>query len=263
MALTLNYERAGDISADKLTYGILLLGKPGTGKSWGASTAPKPLIVVTEKNGIQSIRHANPDAIIIDVHDQTAEDDDGKEYKVRPITVVRTVMKAAIKGTLHELVGQPIETLVFDSLTDTQRLFRDEIAGQDGNMSKRDWGTLADRFRLFLRALRDCPYNYIGIALVNSELEEATGIRHLVPAFQGGSTRNEIGQWFNIIAHMYKKTTTDGDGLETTIHRAMLDGPSNYMTKSQHPLRGTLDPDLTDWIRQLSVAPKPKAEAAK
>jgi hypothetical protein len=253
--VNLNYSRAGDIDPGNLTYGIMLVGKNGSGKSWAGASAPKPVILFSEKNGIQSARHSNPDAIVVDLHEQF--DDDGN--KIPAIDVVREIMRCAINGKLHEAFGQPVESIVLDSLTDIQRLFKAEIAGAGGHMSQQNWGTLSDKFRLFLGTLRDCPYNYICLALVGTELEESTGIRHVAPMFQGASTRNEIGQWFNLVAHMFKRKTTNDDGEEVTTHWGMVDGPPHYTTKSQHPLRGTLDPNLSEWIRILSESP----EAAK
>ena len=51
----------------------LIYGQSGVGKTWlAAQSSDRPLIILTEKNGITSIGHSNPNALIVQV--STAEE---------------------------------------------------------------------------------------------------------------------------------------------------------------------------------------------
>ena len=227
--------RAGDMDPQSLHIGFLLYGDPGAGKTHAACQAPSPLVLLTEKNGITTVRRSNPDAQVV---------------LVNHVNELREVLGMAMKGALPS----GCQTLVVDSLTEVQRLFRDDImagkpAGQPFGIQ--DWGTMAERMRRFMRTLRDVPYSVVATALAESVVSEADGVRYIQPQFEGKKTGTEVAQYFSGVAYMFKRQTADDDGNQTVIHQAMLDGPSRFTVKPCHPIAGVMEPNVGEWFATL------------
>lgn len=219
----------------------LVYGQSGVGKSWLAAKCSKPLIIVTENNGISSIGHSNPDAIIVQV-------DNADEM----FEVVINASEGKLKN------GKDIiefDTLVIDSLTEAQRLIKDRLLAKSNrtDMSLKDWGTLANQMQRFIRHLRDLPIDVVCTALVEYYDEESTGMRHCQPSFEGRKTVQNISQYFNFVGFYYKSKTKDG----ASERSLMLDGPQKVMCKTAHPLTGIIkDPNLKEIIKQIQTISK-------
>jgi len=214
---------------------LLLYGDSGAGKTTLAVTAPKPLVLLTEMNGIPSINASNPDACVI--HCSTIQD-------------IRDVV-AGIRDGVKEL--SQFETLVIDSLTETQRLILDDILAKSrrDTMQLQDYGKLADATRGLIRVLRDLPINVVCTALNDVDNEEATGKRHYQPIFIGKKTGKEISQWFTCVGYLYRKDTKEGDARVAQRH-VMFDGVSSVLCKSAQPIESIItDPNLTKIINQI------------
>ena len=241
--MILNFERAGDIDTSNLHYKILLYGKSGAGKTYAAATAPNCCFLLTERNGQQSIRISNPDAVI--AYCPTAEK-------------VRAFMRMAVKGELPD----GIRTIVLDGLTELQKIFQDEIlAGKDAqnrHMTKQDWGTLTEKMRLFMRTLRDLEYHVVATALSDESQADGDGaIRYVQPSFSGRKLPQEIAQFFNGCGYVFKKAKADENGKEEIFHRIMFAGPSRFTVQPCYPLGGIQEPDLSTWFDQLASAGAP------
>lgn len=233
---SLIFERAGECTA--LNYKIFIYGQSGAGKSWLASTAPNPAVLLTEENGRQSIRLSNPEALIVRATD---------------IGAVREFIKAAAEDKLKQ---HGIRTIVIDSLSEVQRLMKDEILSkkpQGEGMSLPDWGELTERMRRFMRMLRDVPYHVVATALDAFEQEEG-GVRHVFPAFEGKKLHNEVAQYFNAVGYCYKKEDkADKDGKTKVSHYCMVEGPSRIQVKPCAPLTGILQAPMSDWFDKLAA----------
>lgn len=226
---------------DKKQAGItgLIFGFSGTGKTWLAAMSPKPLIILTERNGITSIGHANPDATIAEV--SSADE------------LFEIVLQA--KNGYVEYNKQKIyfDTLVVDSLTECQRLIRDRILQRNKReeMILKDWNTLANHMERFVRALRDLPVHVICTALCEKYHEDSSGKIHVQPMFDGKKTGQQISQYFNFVGYYFRKEAQK-DGLY--VRSLMFDGPSNYACKSAHPIVGIIEnPSLKDILNKLQT----------
>jgi len=247
----LSWSRVGEMAAQDVKVKALLYGDSGAGKTHAASTAPRPCYLLTEANGLPTIKAANPDAVVVQAHD---------------MDVVRAFFKAALDGSLARETG--CETIVLDSLTELQRMLRDEIIasrkGQPGGeaFSLQDWGTLTDRMRKLVRTVRDLPFHVVCIALSASDNDEGTGQRYTQPSFDGKKLPNEIAGYFSLVGYVYRERAKGEDGTVTVQHRVLLQGPPTLLTKALPGLDPVEPPDICAWLAKLH-GERPVAAAAQ
>ena len=233
MALTLT--KAGDLGG-LVHVKALLHGNSGAGKTWASVSAPSPIVLLTEANGMASIKNANPDAIVVHAKD---------------MGVVREFFQEAMSGTFSDA---GCKTIVVDSLTEIQRMMRDEImVGRQNyaDFSMKDWGELTERMRRFVRILRDVPYHVVATAL-SQVSEDDGGVRHIVPQFQGRAIGNEIAGYFSLVGYVHKREVETQEGGKEILRRTMLEGPSRVLCKPCGSLGGIVESNVTDWIRVIS-----------
>jgi hypothetical protein len=251
---SLTFERAGDQNAEAMHYKVFLWGPSGSGKSWASASAPGVFVLLTERNGLQSVKNSNPDARVTLCTD---------------IAAVRQFMRAAAGD---ELKAHGCRTIVIDSLTEIQRLMKDEILQQrladerkeakskgekeptETTLTLADWGSLTEKMRRFMRLLRDVPYHVVCTALENGETDESSGtaVRYLYPSFEGKKLHNEVAQYFNAVGYCFKKEKASENGEKQVFHRVMFEGPSRYLVKPCFPLTGVQEPNVTEWFRVLA-----------
>jgi len=258
--MTLGFKRGRDVSTAELYYKLLLYGDSGGGKTWLAATAPDPVILLTERNGEQSIRLSAPDAPYVYVSN---------------VNECREFLDVANDGAWGDLFkgaefeGYVPRTLVVDGLTEIQRLIKDSMQEErgDGEFSIRDWGLLNEKVRGTLRMLRDMPYNVVATAL--AEVATAEEIRYVRPAFQGKQLPNEAAQFFNAVGYVYKRPKGGARGKTAEMeHVTMFDGPARTQCKSCYPLGGQrVNRDMegkgqtvADWFDELRQVGIPDAE---
>ena len=143
------------------------------------------------------------------------------------------------------------DTIVIDSLTEVQRLCKDDLTNKGRHpMKLQDWGKLADYMRRFIRALRQVPKHIVCIALLETTFEEGTGTRFLKPAFDGKKTSGEIAQFFNFVGFLYPAQNKEE---KKTSRYLMLEGNQNVLCKPTFPLTGTIkDPNLTEIFNRIN-----------
>lgn len=259
---------AGDIPADDVAPGVLIFGPSGHGKTDTAFRGGRPLGIVLEGNAISTIRACNRKATIIrigfDANGKPMLRPDGKPLSAREqLDQVRSAVQAAING---EIRAAGFDRIVFDSLTELQRLFRDEIIGSnldkmrkkgkdvaddedEGGMSLRMWGILADKMEAFLRTLRSLPIPVVATALAE---DLGTGeVASIRPLFSGKTAASKIMQFFPAIGFAAKRVVEE-EGEARTIYKTMFDGPARYALKSSGTVSGVRDPDILAFIREIS-----------
>ena len=229
-------------TATDFPFKIFIYGDPGSGKTFSSVTAPKPMVLLTERNGLHSIRQSNPDALVKYCED--AND-------------IRDVLKLALNG---ELEAHGVKTLVVDSLTEVQRIFADEImkkkgAGDEQRMSLPDWGTLTEKMRKFMRCLRDIDLHVVATALADTSTDEATGqVKHF-PSFSGKKLSSEVSQFFNVVGYCFKREHSElktDDGRPVIEHLIMLEGPSRFVCKPCGPIAGIRSATIGDWYDEIN-----------
>ena len=245
----LTIRRAGNtLQKANVWVKLMIYAESGVGKTWAAVKARKPLVLLTEKNGYASAAHSNPDALILECNTPS---------ELRNIIMdIRDHESKYLVGkdeNGNELKAE-FDTLVIDSLTEIQRLFKEEIMKNNGRelFSQQDWGKLADTMRKLIRSIRDSDCHVVCTALQDSFIEEATGTRHVKPMFEGRKTQSEILQFFSGCGYLVKRNTQE-DGRSVWKRHLIFDGPSHIVCKPCHPVGGVIeDPNIAEIIDLIS-----------
>lgn len=209
---------------------ILIWGNSGAGKSWLAASAPKPLVILTEANGGVSIGHSNKDADVCVIDNATD---------------LRDIVKMAKSGQLKQY-----KTLIFDSLTECQKLFKDEIVGNRDNLKIQEWGLLANRMLKFIRAIRDLPFHIVCTALADKNTDDQGAIVNNLPQFEGKKTANEIMQYFSAVGYLFSTNEIVNDQ-PTHIRKVMFEPTNKWFVKPCHPLTNIENPNMTKIIKSI------------
>ena len=219
--------KASELLEERPFVSLLFYGDSGTGKSTIGALAPMPFVALSEPQGLPSIAYANGEAEVEFI-------DSWSDFR----SLMRGLKEGAPTRVDRAGVKQPAyrwtwrgktfvaQTLVIDSGTDVQAMCKAYIAGDNGEMSIQDWGTLRESFRRVLDDLRRLPINVIFLALSSMDLD-AEKNRRIEPALDGSITR-AIGQFFAGSAYV-RKVLHDG----AVVHQACFNLPTSqgYVTK--------------------------------
>lgn len=244
----LKWVRVGQMSSSQLLIKILVFGDSGAGKTRLASTAPNVCYLLTEPNGMATIRVANPNAVVVQ-----ADDANGG------LDTVREFLRAARSGELKRQTG--CETIAIDSLLELQRMLRDEImrskrgGTQGARFTLQDWGILNDKMRSLVRAFRDLPFHVIGITHASAQTNESGDQRWVAPMFQGKALPAEIAGYFSCVGYVYRQVERGEDKTQMKVHqRVMFQGPETMMIKTLPGLEPIEEPDVKRWIANINKA---------
>lgn len=257
----------------------LIYGKPGTGKTTFGVTAPKPLILLSERQALTHVRHAAQRIGAADV--QVLYMERMSDYRdVLRTLVIGTHNPAARSGpftvrnaqgdTIYEAPTWP-ETIVLDSLTDACRLVDEEIQrearpkkGKDGLdvMPERYWQALGDRCEKLIRAFRDVDFHVLFLCLeddkVQGEGDEAERI--VVPSLPMRKLPAMVAAAVNVVGIMARRIQqARGEAGQPSDDAQILFGvrtvgPQHYLLKPYRPLVDLEVPNFGDWVRRIRAA---------
>jgi hypothetical protein len=247
---------AGDIPVDDLHVKLMVQGRSGSGKSTLGAKMPKPLILLTEANGLPSIRAANPAAIVIRIYDPQAYG------KTTQFEVLEEAMKLALAGSFD---AAGVESVVADSATEIQRIIKEQILREKGVLrdpnylfTQQDWGLLTERTRRWARVFRDLPYHTLLITLSAEEKDEESGrVTNISPSFEGRKLSQEILQFCSAGGFAFKRPIkVEGKETGDVEFRVLFQGPQMYVVKPVAPLRNVESDNPSEWIARI-IAHKP------
>jgi len=262
-------------SKEKAWIKALIYGKPGTGKTTFGVSAPKPLILLSERQGVVHVRAA------------------AKRMGVAPVGVLymaeiadyRAVLRSLVRGTVDPSAksgpfvvkaedGAEIfrsdewpETVVLDSVTDACRLIDAQILiesppklGKDNLPvnSERYWSVLKDRCERLIRSFRDVDFNVLFLCLeddkVMGEGDEAE--RKVGPSLPMRSLPDVVAAAVNVVGVMTRRVrqgvSEDGGRADAEIdHVVRTVGPQYMLTKPYRPLRDVEVANFSSWVERI------------
>lgn len=266
-----------DDKVDEVYLKACIYGPPGTGKTSFGTSAPKPLIALTELQGMTHVRQAAqrlgvpvPQSLFIEhANDlrnlvRALHGDRTKPFRVYEMHETQDGKKEKI--CVHE--AEWPETLVLDSATDACRLLIEEIraqspmkAGSDGLPvdSQRFWGVLIQRATSMILSIRDLPMNVVFLALADDKEkgDDDNKVRSVTPRMATRDLSVTLAAAVNVVGYTYRRTfraeTKAGAKPEDQPQRAiqysvMTTGPEYMTTKPYRPLRDNEVPDFTYWL---------------
>jgi hypothetical protein len=260
-------------SSEKVHVKALIYGKPGTGKTTMGVTAPKPLILLSERQGMTHVRHAA--AMIGRQPIGVLHMRDLNDYRM----VLRTLLLATrnpdlrsesfvIRDDAGEIVFESPEwpeTIVLDSVTDACRLVDAQIMvesppklGKDNLPvnSERYWSVLKDRCEKLIRGFRDIDFHVLYLCLEDDktigEGEEAE--RKVGPALPMRSLPDTVAAAVNVVGVMSRKirradSTSDDAEIDYLVRTV---GPQWYLLKPFRPLHDVEVADFSSWVDRLT-----------
>jgi len=200
----------------------LIFGKPGTGKTTFASTAPKPLFLSAEA-GLLSIADKNPDAVVI----RSLKDlQDAHDY---------------LKTQKHDY-----QTIIIDSITEINEIIKAEIEKKNNRAIRRDdWGEVSTKIKRVIRDFRDLPMHCIFLAQENVEKDEDTIVR-IYPSLNGKSA-TEIAAACDVVGYLDIDKTLGERYMVVKEHAVLATKNRLAPLKTDNPSL-----DFSEWVKLMS-----------
>tara|TARA_Y100000593_G_scaffold95131_1_gene200470 strand:- start:4369 stop:5166 length:798 start_codon:yes stop_codon:yes gene_type:complete len=225
------------IEEEEIFIKLLLWGDSGSGKTHTSATIAseknKVAIALSELQGKLAISNATEYAL------------------VQPIADVSDLYKFIRLIKSGKLKEEGVDCIVFDSLTEIQRLFADEIKGDSDTLQIKDYLLLHERMLKFLRYVRGLEYHVVCTALAVHKTNEQDGSLRVEPMFIGQKMCNMIAQFFNLVGYMDKAEITKDD-VKKLRHRVILNSTSAYITKGTPQLNAIEEPNLRMWVEKIA-----------
>jgi len=258
---------------------FLVYGKSGTGKTSLGVTAPKPMFLLSERQGYRSVRKAArrlgvpvPPTVYCETLDDLRN----------ALRVLRVGGDNAIPRVLREVLGEGEEldkalselpytepqTIVGDSLTDFYRLVHEDViqslgfpkSTKDGQEIRHDryWDLLRSRSEGLMYTFRDLPYHALMLCLLDDRML--------------GKKDEEKQRWVgpdtpmrNLAPRLVAITNACGMTMKQSIPKAVSGDQVEYdqaykvrfvaadfvVTKCIEPLEEVEVPDFSDWVMRI------------
>lgn len=228
----------------------VIYGASGSGKTYFAATAPKPIFASAEGGLLSTRKHKKKIGPI-------------KYVKIEKIEDLKEMLTILRKGE-HQF-----ETVVIDSITEINEIIKENIERKRGaQMQLKDWGDLAKAIKMVLRGFRDLDMHVIFIAQEKTEKDDQK-TEKIVPSLNGKAA-NEIAYFMDIVAYAFL------DSMDK--HRITVQPSHKLLTKARGiELPADAPDDFEEWIKAMQeieivdeeetetvvVALPPKAPAPK
>lgn len=248
-----------------------IYGPPGTGKTDFSVSAPRPLILLSERQGMATVRAAAkrrgvPMPAVLYMERLEDYRDVLRALHGPRDAAFRVTSKGANgeRATVYE--GAWPETVVLDSLSDACELVEAEIRNEappekakDGleKWTERHWSALRDRCEKLIRAFRDAPLHVLFLALQDDRMvgegEEAS--RQVNPALPMRALPGVLCASVNVVGITSRRIDDRGeDGQRNIVHEVRTVAPGHYMVKPFRPLRDVETPDFSSWVERVRAS---------
>ena len=172
---------------------VLILGRPGVGKTRLAGSFPQPFFLDLE-NGADSAHPGEVRKIDIPT--------DAKTLSTVKATVQSLGDCPFEDGALQTKSG-PVQTVVVDSMDAIQQAVMDFsiLKGNKTKMERADWGTILNMVRPTLLLLRNLPIH----AVVTAHTKTSDGEQNrsgVMDLSVQGALKDQMPRWFDVILHI-------------------------------------------------------------
>jgi hypothetical protein len=267
------------IDAEKNThYKVAVFGESGTGKTTLGTSAPKPLFLLSERQGLNSIREAcarSGEPVPPVLFMESMADYGDVLRSIRVPTDGPLVIRDKAGNELESFDEWP-ETIVIDSLTDAMDKIKRELLLQsppkvqdDGlaEMTMRHWGALRDRCEKLVRAFRDVPFHVLFLALRKVKDGDANTSRFTGADLPMNALPGVLQACVNVAGMLRRDAVPkldesgqpmvkDGRPLRDYRHSVQMRGPEHLVVKAPLVLDTYEVPDLGVWFEKLDGAVK-------
>lgn len=199
-----NMKVAADL-AEQVYWKNLAYGRTGSGKTYFTARFARPLIALTEPQGLNSIQEANDFAVPVQ----------SKGGKVGIFTVGGI---EAFKRMLRDpALVDHFDAVGVDSLTDIQRIYKKYYTErylknvEAGAKENKFWvfGQVLEQMMSFCREIRNAPVHSSVICLERHDKDDQGKILRTYPDLEGG-IRDSVGQFFNSVGYMSRRKRENG-----------------------------------------------------
>ena len=260
-------------------YKIVVFGPPGTGKTHLGTTAPKPLVLLFERHGFETIRTAckvsgreMPPVVWITSLEQFIRVQTilaTSAEPIRDIVLDREVIPDEVLSefgvTRDQLVDllpytRP-ETVVIDSFSEAAEMIALAVDANGGTETSggltfrkiNAYGPIERKGHKAIRLFRDLPYHVLFLALVaerNVGSEQKPDVR-LRPALPGRKLWSHLAAAVNAVGMIRIHHSGSGDDVVTRRWVQFISS-EKIATKVAYPLQAREPADASVWFQALA-----------
>lgn len=187
---------------------ILLIGSEGVGKTNFIKTMPKPIYLFSFDKGYLTL--AGEEGVTIGL----CMDED--RYKPKAYIDFKKKfdsLRAGEKFKWPDGKEEPYQTIAFDNVTFLSTALYDYLQAVNNNIDKPGgytvYGLVKSRLQDILSSSITIANYVVWTALIEASKDDVTGEIFFTPDIVG-STKNEIGAWFDAVFYMTVDKTPDG-----------------------------------------------------
>jgi hypothetical protein len=261
-----------DLTEEAHYFKALIYGKPGTGKTSFGCTAPKPLILLSERQGVVHIKAAAkrlklttpPQVMFMESIEDYRHVGNALTMATKDPTLRNGpfIVKDAGGKVIYQHIEWP-QTVVFDSFTDACKLIEDDInrispprIGKDGLPvpSERYWSALKDRIEKLIRFYRDVDFHLLFLCLEDDRTVGEGDEAHRVcgPQVPMRALPGALAASVNVVGIMERVIlTAQGDAAKIGFGVRTI-GPGYCLLKPFRPLEDLEKPNFSAWLAKIA-----------
>lgn len=244
---------------------FLIYGDPKVGKSSAAATAPRPILALDAEGSWNAFDgRANPNRPghpyrVTWWDDLSQPPPDMTDYDICVVDVLRW---ETVDQVINHVVqtNHPFQSIVMDSVTETQDRCKKALPNGGADMQYQDWGKLLARMSSRVKHFRDIvkdTNNPARVMVFTSEGKLRQDGKY-VPKMEG-ALKDAIGYWMNTTAYLKTTQVPNKDGIiadDSPIVRRLLVKPHPmFITGSHHedkyPTNVIDNPNITQMMGQI------------
>lgn len=188
---------------------ILLIGMEGVGKTNFIKTMPRPIYIFSCDKGYQTL--AGEDKITVGL---CMDEDRNRPHAYADFMLKFDALQKGLKYKNKDGSEEPYKTIAIDPITFLANFLLDHIQKIGNNVDKKPgyegYGFLKSRLQDVLNKTIMISEYVVCTALLDTDKDENTGELFFVPNIIG-STKNEIGAWFDAVFYMMVDKDNNGN----------------------------------------------------